>query len=68
MSLTFLLHLLCPFVCGNITTPTLVIEQGGLFDGTCKMGKGTEGAEKKVALIKEKEAAGETVLDFQDEG
>jgi cytoskeletal protein CcmA (bactofilin family) len=53
---------------GNITTPTLVIEQGGLFDGTCKMGKGTEGAEKKVTLIKEKEAAGETVLDFQDEG
>jgi hypothetical protein len=32
------------------------------------MGKGTEKSEKKVTLIKEKEAAGETVLDFQDEG
>jgi cytoskeletal protein CcmA (bactofilin family) len=53
---------------GNITTPTLVIEQGGLFDGTCKMGKGTEETEKKVTLIKEKESEGETVLDFQDEG
>jgi cytoskeletal protein CcmA (bactofilin family) len=40
---------------GNITTPTLVIEEGGLFDGTCKMQKGVEAAPKKVTPIKEKE-------------
>jgi cytoskeletal protein CcmA (bactofilin family) len=45
---------------GNITTPTLVIEEGGLFDGTCKMGKGVEAAPKKVTPIKEKETAEET--------
>ncbi len=43
---------------GNIITPTLVIEEGGLFDGTCKMGKGVEGAAKKITPIKEKEPAG----------
>ncbi len=45
---------------GNITTPTLVIEEGGLFDGTCKMEKGGEAAAKKVTPIKEKETAEET--------
>jgi len=40
---------------GNITTPILVIEEGGVFDGTCKMEKGVE-AKKKVTPIKEKEA------------
>jgi cytoskeletal protein CcmA (bactofilin family) len=40
---------------GNITTPTLVIEEGGLFDGTCKMQKGVEATPKKVTPIKEKE-------------
>ncbi len=45
---------------GNITTPILVIEEGGLFDGTCKMEKGVEPAAKKVTPIKEKEAEEET--------
>jgi cytoskeletal protein CcmA (bactofilin family) len=45
---------------GNITTPTLVIQEGGLFDGTCKMGKGVEVAPKKVTPIKEKETVEET--------
>ena len=40
---------------GNIITPTLVIEEGGLFDGTCKMEKGVETAAKKITPIKEKE-------------
>lgn len=31
---------------GNITTPTLVIEQGGLFDGSCRMEKEGRGKEK----------------------
>jgi cytoskeletal protein CcmA (bactofilin family) len=54
---------------GNITTPTLVIEQGGLFDGTCKMEKEVE-AKKKVTPIKEKEEKEidvEKVVEFQDE-
>ncbi len=51
---------------GNISTPILVIEEGGLFDGTCKMEKGVEAA-KKVTLIKEKEVEGKKVAEFQDE-
>ncbi len=43
---------------GNIITPTLVIEEGGLFDGTCKMEKGAETAAIKITPIKEKEPAG----------
>jgi len=45
---------------GNITTPTLVIQEGGLFDGTCKMEKGAEAVPKKVTPIKEKEAKEDT--------
>jgi hypothetical protein len=37
-----------------------VIEEGGLFDGTCKMEKGVEATPKKVTPIKETEAAEET--------
>ena len=51
---------------GNITSPILVIEEGGLFDGTCKMEKVVEVA-KKVTPIKEKEAEGEKLVDLQDE-
>jgi len=51
---------------GNITTPTLVIDEGGLFDGTCKMEKEVE-AKKKVTPLKEKEVEGEEVVDIQDE-
>ena len=39
---------------GKITTPTLVIEEGGLFDGTCSMEKGVAPT-KKVTPIKEPE-------------
>jgi len=53
---------------GNINTPTLVIEEGGLFDGTCRMEKVTEAAAKKITPIREKEAEGEKVADLQDEG
>ena len=53
---------------GNITTPALVIEEGGVFDGTSKMDKGVEAAAKKVTLIKEKEAGGQKAVDLRDEG
>jgi cytoskeletal protein CcmA (bactofilin family) len=43
---------------GNIDTPTLVIEEGGLFDGTSKMMKGAEAAPTKVTHIREKEVEG----------
>ncbi len=53
---------------GNIATPTLVIEEGGLFDGTSKMDKGAEVEDRKVTAIKEKEAEGDRVVDLYDEG
>jgi cytoskeletal protein CcmA (bactofilin family) len=53
---------------GNITTPTLVIEEGGLFDGTSNMDKGAEVEDRKVTPIKEKEAEGDRVVDLYDEG
>jgi cytoskeletal protein CcmA (bactofilin family) len=46
-------------VYGNITTPALVIEEGGFFDGTCKMDEGAETAVEKVTPIMDKEANGE---------
>jgi cytoskeletal protein CcmA (bactofilin family) len=52
---------------GNISVPTLVIEEGGLFEGSCKMGRGVEAAAEKVPPLKEKEAKGEKIIDFQDE-
>jgi len=53
---------------GNISTPTLVIDEGGVFDGTCKMGKEIEEAAKKVTAFKEREAGEEKIVDFGDEG
>ena len=53
---------------GNIATPTLVIEEGGLFDGTCKMEKGAEVDDKKVTPIKENAATGERIVDLYNEG
>jgi cytoskeletal protein CcmA (bactofilin family) len=53
---------------GNITTPVLVIEKGGVFDGSCKMDRGAEAAEKKVTSIKEKEAGGQKAVELMDEG
>lgn len=53
---------------GNINTPALVIKEGGIFDGTCKMDKGAEEAAPKVAPIKEKEAKDQKTVDLGDEG
>lgn len=53
---------------GNISTPTLVIDEGGVFDGTCKMEKGIEEATKKVTSLKEREADEEKLIDYGDEG
>jgi len=53
---------------GNITTPVLVIEQGGVFDGACKMDRVAEAAEKKVTSIKEKEAGVQKAVELMDEG
>lgn len=52
---------------GKISTPALVIEEGGLFEGSCKMGRGVEAAAEKVPPLKEKEAEEEKIIDFQDE-
>lgn len=51
---------------GNITTPIIVIEEGGLFDGTCKMGKEAE-AKRKVTPIKEKEIEKEIEVAEEEE-
>jgi len=38
---------------GNIVTPALVIEEGGIFDGGCKMTKREAVAPTQVTPIKE---------------
>ena len=53
---------------GNITTQALVVEEGGVFDGTCKMDRGAEAAEKKVIPSKEKDAGGQKAVDLRDDG
>lgn len=44
---------------GNITAPTLVIEEGGFFDGSCKMEKG-------VQTATEKEDDSNKIVDFRE--
>ncbi len=39
-------------LCGNIVTPALVIEEGGIFDGMCRMAKGKKMAPYQVTPIK----------------
>ena len=51
-------------VYGDIATPSLVIEEGGLFDGTCKMDQGAESTAKKVIRMRENEAVGEKIVDL----
>lgn len=55
---------------GNITTPTLVIQENGLFDGSCKMGRGEEAAPEKgtraESSSKEKETDGNKIVDLRD--
>jgi len=41
---------------GNIDTPALVIEEGGLFEGSCKMDRGFGALSGKVAPLQGKEA------------
>ena len=53
---------------GNITTPALVIEEGGVFEGTCKMDRGVEAATKEVTPIKDEEAGKQKAADLRDEG
>jgi cytoskeletal protein CcmA (bactofilin family) len=56
---------------GNITTPTLVIHENGLFDGSCKMEGAEEAAAEKAtqaeSSIKEEEADGSKIVDFRDQ-
>jgi cytoskeletal protein CcmA (bactofilin family) len=53
---------------GNINTPALVIKEGGIFDGTCKMDKGAEEAAPKVTPIQEKEAKDQKAVDLGNDG
>jgi cytoskeletal protein CcmA (bactofilin family) len=53
---------------GDIDAAVLVIKEGGVFDGTCKMEKGAEEAAKKVTPVKEKEIEWEKAADLLDEG
>ena len=39
---------------GNIQTPILVISEGAIFDGNCKMEKGEFKREEKVSFLKKK--------------
>jgi cytoskeletal protein CcmA (bactofilin family) len=53
---------------GTINTPALVIEEGGLFEGNCKMDRGAEASSgEKVTPLKEKEAKEEKIIDPLDE-
>jgi len=53
---------------GDIKTAALVIKEGGVFDGTCKMEKRAEEAAKRVTPLTEREDEGEKALDLPDEG
>jgi cytoskeletal protein CcmA (bactofilin family) len=53
---------------GDINTAALVINEGGVFDGTCKMDEGAEEAAKKVTPLKEREAEVQKAVDLLDEG
>lgn len=55
---------------GNITTPTLVVEENGVFDGNCKMERAADLAAEKAtraeSLGKEKELDGDKIVDFPE--
>jgi len=55
---------------GNITTPALVIQEDGLFDGSCKMEGGEEAAAEEASQaessIEEEEKEGNKIVDFRD--
>ena len=56
---------------GNITTPTLVIHENGLFDGSCKMKEADEAAAGKAtqaeSSMKKEEAKGNKIVDIWDQ-
>jgi cytoskeletal protein CcmA (bactofilin family) len=48
-------HILAPgTVQGNVTTPSLIIEEGVLFDGNCEMGVEKKAGDHKVVSLTEK--------------
>ena len=55
---------------GNISTPTLVIEENGLFDGSCKMEGAVEVAAEEATRaefsIEERETKGKNIVEVQD--
>ena len=55
---------------GNITTPTLVIQENGRFDGSCRMEGAEEAALGKAsqaeASVHQQEADGDKIVDFRD--
>lgn len=53
---------------GDINAAALVIKEGGVFDGTCKMEKGAEEAARTVTPLKEKEVERQKAVDLLDEG
>jgi cytoskeletal protein CcmA (bactofilin family) len=57
---------------GNVTTPSLVIEEGVVFEGHCSMGAAESRAAGKVTLLAKEERAAEpaspTALKAQAEG
>ena len=57
---------------GNIATPTLVIHENGLFDGSCKMEGAEEAAAEKAsqaeASVNKEESDDDKIVDFRDKG
>ena len=38
-------------VCGDIQAPTVVIDEGGIFEGNCRMQRAKEADESKLAVV-----------------
>jgi cytoskeletal protein CcmA (bactofilin family) len=57
---------------GNVTTPSLVIEEGVVFEGHCSMGAAENRADRKVTLLakddRSSDASAPTALKAQAEG
>ena len=46
---------------GNVTTPSLVIEEGVVFDGHCSMGASESRSDRKVTLLAKEDRAAESI-------
>lgn len=46
---------------GNVTTPSLVIEEGVVFDGHCSMGASESRSDRKVTLLAKEDRATESI-------